>query len=147
MRRKTIIKFLIIISVFVLVYYFVYNPVLSWKDQKLIERSKLLQEANDEEAVIRILGKPQMIEKVDLVTARSMGMSSDILEKIKNKEQKSVVVYWYYVPKLVPPLFLRHEPFRTIIMIFLDEYHNVLYVEISKTSKSSLIPGGIDIMR
>jgi len=60
--------------------------------------------------------------------------------------RNNVVVYLYYIPKLVPPLFLRREPAKTITLIFLDEYNKVIYVEIGEVAGHSLIPGGIDII-
>lgn len=87
-------------------------------DKKLIERVGLLKEGMSEEEVLKIMGKPKEKEFINLKLARERGLPDSLIDKLRKPSLK-ILWYSYYVPVLVPPLFLRSEPIRTWVYVFL----------------------------
>lgn len=131
MRKKIIIvlAILLLTPVFInLVNCLVYRPVMLYLDGKLSKKAERLAEGMDENKVVEIMGRPKKRGFLDIKLATNLGFPEVLAERLAESSTR-ILWYGYYVPVMVPPLFLRSEPVRSYVYVFFDSQGKAAYIQ------------------
>lgn len=137
-RKKIVIALAILLltPVFInLANCLVYRPVMLYLDGKLSKKAEQLAEGMNEDKVVEIMGRPKKKEFLDINVAINVGFPEVLARRFALSSNK-ILWYSYYVPVMVPPLFLRSEPVRSSIDIFFDSQGKVVYIQRSTVART-----------
>lgn len=151
MRKKVIIvlAILLLTPVFVnLANCLFYRPVMLYLDGKLSKKAERLAEGMGEDKVVEIMGRPRKREFLDIKLATNLGFPEVLAERFAESSTR-ILWYSYYVPIMVPPLFIRSEPVRSYVYVFFDSQGKAVYIQRGSVARTgeTIIPRNLEKTR
>ncbi|MGC8746635.1 MAG: RHS repeat-associated core domain-containing protein [Candidatus Saccharicenans sp.] len=143
-KKISALGWIIIITLSLAVLPIFYKTILSWHDNRLIQKSELLKEGMTEQQVIEIMGKPKHKELISFDVAIGRGLPVKFVKGVNiNVNDLKILWYCYYSPdllKLNVPVY--PGPYNTVVYVFFDGNKRVCYVLKGKVAEDleSLFP-------
>lgn len=127
-KKMSPFEWIIIITLSIGFFSIFYRLILSWHDNRLIQKSELLKEGMTEQQVIEIMGKPKHKELINFDEAVERGLPEGYVKRV-NINNLKLLWYCYWTSNMLDPMVPVYPgPYKIVVYVFFDGNKRICYI-------------------